>query len=505
MQKVELIIKELGLTKCADTQVGTDMIKGISGGEKKRLSVGVELITDPNIIFLDEPTSGLDSHMALSLFEKLSELKTEIGRPIVSTIHQPSTKLFNSFDLLLLLSEGNTVYFGPAKDAVDYFNNIGLHCPLYSNPCEFFLDVCSLHEGRQVLANTSVQEGVDPSLEYIISSWKQQETVLARTESVFNSKLLEDEFQDADNLDDGAPPAQQNRKSRKRSPKRYATSVWNQTMVLLWRSMLGFFRAKEMFFGQLGEVVIMGLLVGLVFLQVDNTQGGNTARQGAIFFMAMQMTFGPVMAQFSTFGNERNVIGHERDGKWYQMIPYFLGKSIAELPQAIVLPFVYNLVSYFMVGLTVEASNFFAFCGVLILLYMAGSSLGLLVSAITPNFQLANVVGSVILIFVILLSGYFLPDSDVPVFLRWIREVSFLRYGFDLLMHIEYNSISTFRCTPNELTASGECPITTGKQALEAAGFADIDVGLSIGMLIVLTMAYRLLTYFAIRFYRPKM
>ena len=76
---------------------------------------------------------------------------------------------------------------------------------------------------------------------------------------------------------------------------------------------------------------------------------------------------------------------------------------------------------------------------------------------------------------------------------------------FDLLMHIEYNSISTFRCTPNELTASGECPITTGKQALEAAGFADIDVGLSIGMLIVLTMAYRLLTYFAIRFYRPKM
>lgn len=496
--KVELIIRELGLSKCADTHVGTDMIKGISGGEKKRLSVGTELITDPSIIFLDEPTSGLDSHMALTLFDKLCTLKREIGRPIVSTIHQPSSKLLAKFDLLLLLSEGRTVYFGPASKAVDYFNGIGLHCPLYSNPCEFFLDVCSVHMGgKHALGDAEVDSGVDPSLDYLVERWEEEESGnLARLESVFASKKDVEDDEDSEDVVVHEP--------KRKVTRQYATSLWNQTMVLLWRSMLGFMRAKEMLVGQIGEAVIMGLLVGLVFLQVDNSQGGNNARQGGIFFMAMQMTFGPIMAQFSTFGAERNVVGHERDGKWYQVLPYFLGKSIAEIPMMIVVPFIYNLVAYWMIGLTPSAGNFFAFYGVLMLTYAAGSSLGLLVSAITPNFQLANVVGSVMLIFIILLSGYFLPDEDVPVFLRWIRAVSFLRYGFDLLMHIEYSSISSFYCTSSELTSNGTCPITTGQEALNEVGMGNVNVGLSLGIIVVLAVAYRICTYLAVRFYRPK-
>ena len=145
------------------------------------------------------------------------------------------------------------------------------------------------------------------------------------------------------------------------------------------------------------------------------------------------------------------------------------------------------------------------------------------------------------LIFIILLSGYFLPDEDVPVFLRWIRAVSFLRYGcaaaclfadivslssfsthdtcpsvprahfsclypcsFDLLMHIEYSSISSFYCTSSELTSNGTCPITTGQEALNEVGMGNVNVGLSLGIIVVLAVAYRICTYLAVRFYRPK-
>lgn len=144
-EKVNKIIGQLGLQKCADTIVGGNLIRGISGGEKKRLSVGVELVTSPTLLFLDEPTSGLDSHMAYNLFEHLTVLKNESNCTLVTTIHQPSSKLFADFDLLLLLSEGRIFYFGPVSGAVDYFaSHCRLRCPVYSNPAEYFLDIASI-------------------------------------------------------------------------------------------------------------------------------------------------------------------------------------------------------------------------------------------------------------------------------------------------------------------------------------------------------------------------
>lgn len=108
-QRVESLIKDLGLTRCADTKVGNNLIRGLSGGERKRASIGVELITNPSLIFLDEPTTGLDSTTALHVLELLKML-AESGRNVVSTIHQPSSEIFNQFDNLLLMVRGNIIY-----------------------------------------------------------------------------------------------------------------------------------------------------------------------------------------------------------------------------------------------------------------------------------------------------------------------------------------------------------------------------------------------------------
>ncbi len=106
---MENLIKELGLERCADTKVGNTFIRGLSGGERKRTSIGVELITNPSLLFLDEPTTGLDSTTALNVLELLKHL-AENGRNIVSTIHQPSSEIFGQFDNLILMVRGNIIY-----------------------------------------------------------------------------------------------------------------------------------------------------------------------------------------------------------------------------------------------------------------------------------------------------------------------------------------------------------------------------------------------------------
>lgn len=131
------------LTKCANTKIGGPLVKGVSGGERKRTSIGVELITDPNLIFLDEPTTGLDSFTATSVMETLKDL-AKSGRTIIQTIHQPNSDIFEMFDRLMLLARGKIIYFNEARLAVDYFTKINYKCPELSNPADYFMAIMSI-------------------------------------------------------------------------------------------------------------------------------------------------------------------------------------------------------------------------------------------------------------------------------------------------------------------------------------------------------------------------
>ena len=143
LRVVNNVIAELGLTKAANTIIGSASFRGISGGERKRTAIAVQLITDPAVLFLDEPTSGLDSFQAQSVMESMKELAMS-GRLVVSVIHQPRSSIFAMFDQLLLLSEGYTMYYGPSGNAVTYFSALGYTNPDLYNPADYFLDILSM-------------------------------------------------------------------------------------------------------------------------------------------------------------------------------------------------------------------------------------------------------------------------------------------------------------------------------------------------------------------------
>jgi len=138
----EAVIAELGLAACVDTAVGNAFVRGVSGGERKRVSIGHEMLVNPSLLILDEPTSGLDSTAAARLVATLSALARK-GRTVVMSVHQPSSRVYRMFDSVLLLAEGSCLYFGAGRDAMDYFASVGFAPGFHVNPADFMLDLAN--------------------------------------------------------------------------------------------------------------------------------------------------------------------------------------------------------------------------------------------------------------------------------------------------------------------------------------------------------------------------
>ncbi|CAI9752777.1 unnamed protein product [Fraxinus pennsylvanica] len=138
----ESVISELGLAKCENTVVGNSFLRGISGGERKRVSIGHEMLINPSLLILDEPTSGLDSTAAFRLVVTLAALAKK-GKTLVMSVHQPSSRVYQMFDSVLVLSEGRCIYFGKGDEAMSYFESIGFSQSFAMNPAEFMLDLAN--------------------------------------------------------------------------------------------------------------------------------------------------------------------------------------------------------------------------------------------------------------------------------------------------------------------------------------------------------------------------
>ncbi|KAJ1954112.1 hypothetical protein EC988_002607, partial [Linderina pennispora] len=144
LERVQTVMRQLRLEGAKDTPIGNAQTRGVSGGERKRVSVGMELLTSPSILFLDEPTSGLDSNSSELVVELVKGISKDRGIATMMTIHQPSARIFNLFDKVILLSQGRIVYFGPVSESIQYFAKIGHQCPMHENPADYFVDLMTL-------------------------------------------------------------------------------------------------------------------------------------------------------------------------------------------------------------------------------------------------------------------------------------------------------------------------------------------------------------------------
>ena len=483
-QRAANAIRLLGLEKCENTIIGSSIegTRGVSGGERKRCAIATELLTNPSIVFLDEPSSGLDAYCAYSLGSVLKTL-CNMGKTVVMTIHQPSSDLYDLFDDMLLLASGQTVFWGPASESVDYFCGLGYSCPPFSNPCDYFFlhvlniksgptgdkKLAELHEawGASVMGN---QIQADLSLKISESSITIKDIVLQRMKA--------------------------------------CVPFWRKIMLLTKRGFRHFFRNRMLLPSRLLQALLSTLVALAVFWDISENQTGIMARSGVLFYFVAGTMFTSVLSVLSAFSSERSVFIREYSNGAYSVFVYFCSKILVEYPFQIVIPVVIAASSYFAVGLQATGLKFAVFCVSLVMVNLCGTNIGLMLSSAFRDVAVALSLAPLFVLPFMLFSGFFISYEDVPAYVAWLQAISPVRYAFAALMQNEFNGLE-LHCTPSqEMVPDGIpgienlpkallesippiCPIQKGEQYIELYGFDLVDTKrclIMLGILLVMTL-----------------
>lgn len=449
---VRAVMKDLGISHIADRRVGDALTRGISGGEKRRVSIGMELVTSPHILYLDEPTSGLDSHSAVQVVQCLRELSRQ-GRTIVFSIHQPRSNIFAQFDEILLLSDGHIAYAGAAQESMEYFEKLGFPCPKNFNPADHIIDV---------LAQWKDKIPVFSPRESPVTMYQRIEQASYGSMNIAKSPNSPSiESSDSNHPDDyysgpntPYPAAQQNESDtpllQQTSPIYeeklipHATSFFSQLVTLSRRTFLNFIRNFFLMPAHYISAIVVGLLLGSIYFQLDTDLDGCQNRIGVIFFMCSILCF-TAMSSLELFITERAIYVREKANGYYNPMSYFFSKIFFDLiPLRIVPPILMGGVAYFMIGLHSTLTNFVWFMVIMILFNLVSGGMCILIGAIAPTVASGNVIATLAILCQSLFAGFLVNKGSMPTYLSWLQYLSFWNYSFEALMINEFYNIDIY-------------------------------------------------------------
>ncbi|KAJ3146015.1 ATP-binding cassette sub- G member 1 [Geranomyces variabilis] len=470
-RRVDEMLDLLNLRKCANTVIGSPTLKGVSGGERKRVAIAMELLIEPTILFLDEPTSGLDSFTAYSVINILKNLAAT-GRTIIATIHQPSSEVFALFDDVLFLAEGMVMFQGPTNTVIEYFNARGYPCPNHWNPPDFiFMAVLNNQEG------TFEQKGSETNLERIdrlCAYWKDspecKELTRYRTHPS-TSASSSDELS---------------------KTKRAKTKFLTQYRFLVGREGRNSLRNPLVLRAKFGQTIIMSLIIGLLFLNTKDKKGyaATQNRQGVLFFLVINQVMSSTMSILSIFAQDKLVFAREHGSGYYSLAAFFFAKIGVELPSQIFFPFATATIIYWMVGLQANGGKYLITCAICILSSMTGFSLGISLASVFPSLPVALAVTPVLLLPLMLFAGLFVNSDAIPAYFDWIKYISPMKWGFEGMVKNEYNGLTI---------DNGDGTFTPGPAVIKQLGFDDgLNVWFTALMQIVFVLGLISIAYLAL-------
>ncbi|NXJ69342.1 ABCG2 protein, partial [Rostratula benghalensis] len=431
-ERVNQIINELGLGKVADSKVGTQFTRGVSGGERKRTNIGMELIMDPAILFLDEPTTGLDASTANAVVLLLKRMAKQ-GRTIIFSIHQPRYSIFRLFDNLTLLAAGRVLYHGPAQNAVEYFQSVGYQCEPYNNPADFFLDIIN-GDSTAVAMNKADETNTVFFLIFSAEEHTECDTTLAEklAEKYSNSTYYQETKAALENIFLGNT----NKKKAIFRQITYVNSFLHQLKWVSRRTFKNLIGNPQASIAQVCVSALVGLVVGAIFFGLKEDSAGLQNRVGAMFFLTTNQCFSSISA-IELFVVEKKIFIHEYISGYYRTSVYFISKLMADLLPMRTLPsIIFTCVIYFMLGKyslkpTVEA--FFTMMFTLMMVSYAATSMALAIAAGQSVVAVANLLMTITFVFMIIFSGLLINLTSIMSWLSWLQYFSIPRYGMTAL------------------------------------------------------------------------
>mmetsp|Transcript_9178 Transcript_9178/g.8199 ORF Transcript_9178/g.8199 Transcript_9178/m.8199 type:complete len:606 (+) Transcript_9178:83-1900(+) len=408
------MIKLLRLEHTANTIIGDDLNRGLSGGEKRRVSIGVDIVHRPKVVFLDEPTSGLDSSTALNVIDSLKAISVNTSSTIIMTIHQPSSRLFSIIDNVIFLSKGNITYSGPTANVQSFigkiYSEVGLGVVPFANPPEVFLDLSdSLLEQNKI--------------------------------DVLTSKFL----------DDSALATSEKHEDIEEAS--YANSFFGDVFILSHRSFLNILRTKELFFARLGSSVFFGILIGTLFMNTEATDSGLDHRT-AYFVFTLAFYYWTSLEALPIFLAERETFQREYSSGAYRASSYTVASSIVYWPFYLVCAFFYCCITWWLVGLPNRATLFFFHVLLTFTVIVCGSTFATMFSVLVPDPMAGQTAGSGLFSVMFLFSGFFIKRSAIPKYWIYLHYMSLFKYAYDsYIVNAFYQTVTTPDLTNGEVLA----------------------------------------------------
>lgn len=470
IQRAESILLKMGLRDCADNMVGNALVKGVSGGEKRRVTIAIQILTEPRVLLLDEPTSGLDAFTASSIVDVLKGLAEE-GRTLILTIHQSRSDLFKHFGNVLLLAQGGSpVFAGKGSQMLPHFASLGYNCPIATNPADFALDLISVdlqHSAREAASRDKVRS--------LISGWTHaQPPLVAQTSHI-------------------ATPAELGSLTRAMTPLHIAFPL------LLHRSYINIRRNPPSIIARTTQVLSFAVILTLFFAPLKSDFYSVQSRLGFIQEFA-SLYFVGMLQNVAVYPAEQQVFYSEHDDNAYSVEAFFLTYTAAEVPFELLTALLFAVLTVFAAGLPRSASLFFivAFNGFAIV--SCGESLGIIFNTLVSHTGFAVSLISVVLSVALVMGG--VMSLHIPAFLQAFNHLSPIKWSIANLAPYTLRPL-TFSCTDFQRLPSGACPFDTGLQVLQ---LYDLDRNPRIGLLALAgcVVAYRALAYVVLKVKRGR-
>ncbi|XP_052206871.1 ABC transporter G family member 26 [Diospyros lotus] len=474
-KRVEMIVKELGLERCRHTRVGGGFLKGVSGGERKRTSIGYEILVDPSLLLLDEPTSGLDSTSANRLVQILQGV-AKAGRTIITTIHQPSSRMYYMFNKVLLISEGYPVYYGKARESMEYFSSLRFIPDITMNPAEFLLD----------LATGQVNDIRVPDDLNASRSAADSERVVKYLQLKYKT-LLEPKEKEENHR---TPEVSEQLRLAIQVKKDWTISWWEQFMILSRRT----FRERYTeYFDTLRLVQAVGVavLLGLLWWKSNTATEAQLRDQvGLMFYICIFWTSSSIFGAVYVFPFEKVYLVKERKADMYRLSVYYVCSTLCDMVAHVLYPSFFMAILYFMAGFKRTASCFFLTLSAVLLIAITSQGAGEMFGAAVLSIKRAGMIASLVLMLFLLTGGYYV--QHIPKFMRWLKHVSFMFYGFRLLLKVQYSGDELYECE-----SKGGCRALQSSPSFDTV---NLDGGMKeVWVLLAMALGYRFCAYICLR------
>ncbi|XP_026315845.1 ATP-binding cassette sub-family G member 1-like isoform X2 [Hyposmocoma kahamanoa] len=405
---IKSVSKQLGIHEVLNTKAGR-----LSGGERKRLTIATELLTDPTLMLLDEPTSGLDSVSSMSVARALRSVARS-GRTIACVVHQPSSKLFAIADDVILLANGRTLYAGPVADVPGALARADFVCPQYYNMADYLLEVASFeHQGNiELLENEANNYAYE--MKRIVRSDirdKNAKEILIEAEALLGVQTT---------YSNG-----------------YAASVCQQLRALLRRGFIGVLRDVHLTQIRLVAHLVVALLLGALYNGAGAEANRIITNTGCLFFFLLFLFFSNAMPTIHTFPVEATVVLQEHLNKWYSLATYCASKIIVDLPVQLLCATVFVFPAWYLTSQPLDPYRMGLAWVICVLVTILAQTFGLVVGA-ACDMKLGLFVIPAANIPMLMFSEFFIPYQEIPFYLQPFGVISYFRYSFDAFLKTAY-------------------------------------------------------------------